>query len=551
MELVNDPNAKVDVPKTISNIGAVAKTSFQDQRKPMYHLNNMVGSIKDVIMSTFKIPPQGLIIPSQYRIVNTEELDENSLQAKHETIRSINQDLFPEGNEEVNTDPISNTFNKFGNALRESIKAGQEALSHVGDVAHSARQIVHTTKTQAPQIFLPKTRKNPDKVMLITPKVLEVKNDDQVKAQNPDFVKIGDLMDALAVSNPNEETVGIEKIVIERKDGQRKPKIVGRIGQNPDGTLKDFVAKMRGEFDGLVKDRLRQDREERRSKKKKVESVKAPQLRLTQKPSKFEKLLGTVQDHVEIMKGKSDQVIETIQDVNGKFIDSIHRTISGSKTTPKEDVVGVTHIILPKNFQTTPKPTARLKGTNDESDYWDEQVSSFLTKLFEEKHNEEVVGAPQFTRNGLNLRPDLMKPFMGRASKASLHKFLKTHGNSVEDDDVVGDVRKSDIDEMDQEKIKQAQKVLGAVNPLMFEKLFNETMSGSDGKSMSPYAVFTAGRNETKDVEEQICADPTKLGTSMKITRELLKPFMGMLKGNQYIEVIPVQNNDYNQNEEQ
>lgn len=560
MELVNDPNAKLDIPKTISNIGAVTKASFHDHKKPLYHLNNMVGSIKDAIISTIKIPPQGIIIPSHYKIVSTD-LDDNNLETKHEITRSINQNLFPKDADTMNinqAEPVlslQDTFGKLGSVIRESVQAGQQTLAHMTDIAHSARQAVHTAKLSAPKVFLPKN-KNPDKVMLIAPKVVDIKHPEDentrlLQAQNrKDFVRMGDLMDALGVTNPNEENLGLEKIVIERKKGRGKPVIVGRTKESEGANLKEFVSEMKGEFDNLVKDKLKQEREDRRLRKtiRKLEKqqsdfVKAP-------PSRFETVLGKVQTHVDVMKSKSDQVIDTIQDVNGKVMDTL-RTISGSKATPQEDeVVGVTHIILPKNFLTTERPTARLKSTNDESDYWDRQVSSFLTELFEEKEpkgEEEMVGAPQFPRNGLNLRPDLLKPFMGRASKASLRKFLKTHGNSV--DEVVGaaapvEGSKSE-DDMEKIKIERAQKVLGAVNPLMFEKLFNETMSGGEGKPLTPYEVFRAGRNMT---EEQVCVDPTKVGTSMKITKELLKPFMGRMKGKEFLEVIPLR--DYNDGEE-
>lgn len=517
----------------------------------------MVGSIKDVIMSTFKIPPQGLIIPSQYRIINAADLDDNHLESKHEITRSINEDLIANGGEfqpaqEQNVDPLSDTFNRFGNAIRESIKAGQQTLAHVGDIAHSARQVVHTAKSAAPQVFLPRNQKSPDKVMLVTPKLLEIKNGDEagvdlLQAQNrKDFVKAGDLMDALAVSNPSEETLGVEKIVIERKGGKRKPVIVGRSREADESNLKDFVSKMKGQFDSLIKDKLKQDREERRlrntiKKLGRKSDARAPVVRLVQEnPQKLENVL---QDHIDIMKSKSDQIIETIQDVNGKFIDGF-RAISGSNKSPSkndETVVGVTHIIIPKNFQTTPKPNTRLKNVNAESDYWDKQVSSFLTELFEEKKPEEIVGSPQFTKNSLNLRPDLMKPFMGRASHSSLRRFLKKHGNSVEEDEVVGAAAQStNSNEMEMEKIRQAKKVLGAINPLMFERLFNETMNETDTKSLSPYEVFTAGRNKTE--VERVCQESAKVGTSMKITRELLKPFMGRLKGNEYMEVVPMEN---------
>lgn len=51
--------------------GAVAKKSLEDKRAPMYHVRNMIGSAKNAMYSAMKIAPQDILIPSQYKVVDT------------------------------------------------------------------------------------------------------------------------------------------------------------------------------------------------------------------------------------------------------------------------------------------------------------------------------------------------------------------------------------------------------------------------------------------------------------------------------------------------
>lgn len=73
IRLAMDPNSKLNMPKTLENIGTIARNSFEDKHAPMYHVRNMIGSVKNAFMSGLRVAPHDLIIPSQYRIIDTKE----------------------------------------------------------------------------------------------------------------------------------------------------------------------------------------------------------------------------------------------------------------------------------------------------------------------------------------------------------------------------------------------------------------------------------------------------------------------------------------------
>lgn len=650
VRLIADPNAKLDVPKTIENIGTVTKKSFQDKHKPMYHFNNMVGSIRDLVMSTIKIPPQGVVIPSQYKIMDVNDvqdvIDEPQLGKKSEMTRSINTELLDQEDkenlkQEPDTDPfhVVDTFQRIGTALRDSIKSGQNTLVHVGDLAHSARKVVHTSRHAAPKVILPYARApavererdnkphhlaSADSVTLIAPKVLDIKDESEahsgiLQAHNRrDFVNVGQIMDALGVSNPNEENVGMEKIVLHKKprkhpisitstdrggapslesrladvDFQRfpvmKPKENLLGGSAPkEHDLRHFVTKMKNEFDTLVKAKLEDEKKNRQLKKnkKKIEKhiEKLQSSQQTVGSAKSEDPLEKTKRRLEILKSAHDDLLDTIKSAKTK----VSNTLKSSKDDD-DNIVGITHINLPSNFPSDEKPTAKLKSDQDDSDSWEKQANSFLGNLFDGKQqtfgvDDVILGAPAPPDpHALNLRPELLRPFMGRATKLDIKKFLKANGDVVEDDEIVGgpqeDFQSNDIVS---ENIKNAQKILGAVNPLMFEKMFNETLQSNNLSSMTPYELFT-NHNEPKE-QQPLKADPPmfeinsnetlsssnnltsetphelsakskeleqpqehtdSVGTSMKLTKVMLKPFMGRKHdkpNSETIEIYPVE----------
>lgn len=69
--LFTDPVSKLDIPRTFENLGAVARSTFEHETTPMYHVRNLVGSAKDAVVAAMKIPNQNFITPSKYQIVDT------------------------------------------------------------------------------------------------------------------------------------------------------------------------------------------------------------------------------------------------------------------------------------------------------------------------------------------------------------------------------------------------------------------------------------------------------------------------------------------------
>lgn len=277
LRLVTDPNVKLDVEKTIKNLGAVTRHSLEDKRAPMYHMRSMLGSTKNALLSALRVPPQNLIIPSQYKIIdlknNDDRTNENLLdpilgvpkftnnkklsllekaKLRIEELRkkklAVSQPNKPNledstANEIVklpspslqNDDDLGflETFQKIGIVLRESIKSGQETLQHMGDAAHSARKIFATSRLSAPRVLLPyanapvvTSRNNfggvddgskTEKVMLIAPKVFDVKKDSLGPTpgeDTDDFVGAGHILDALGISSPEERNFKLTKIVM-------------------------------------------------------------------------------------------------------------------------------------------------------------------------------------------------------------------------------------------------------------------------------------------------------------------------------------------------
>lgn len=596
-DLFRDPNKKIDVPKTVENIGTITKDSFQNQDAPMYHLNNVVGSIKNVVMSSMKIPPQDLVIPTQYKIVNTADLDNMvdspALQKKYEFTRSINNKMMQEEAESVGQqlpvdDPFNmvDTFHKVGAAVRDSIRSGQDTLTHVGDIAHSARRVVQTARLQAPRVVLPavlgrsgQARLNPDRVTLIAPKILDIKDEKEagdrlMQAQTRrDFVGMGDIMDAIGVSNPEEDQVKMQKVVINRKPISRyskekvgvsnthprfsqaetkkfpvlKPRIQEDRLQKPASeqkskNLKDFVTQMRNELDSLVKDKMDEQKKSRVLKMGRTDEEEGVAVR--------DNVLGKVKTQLDRIKNVNEGLKTRVQAVKEKVGDAIEpvRELESNINFPRS-----------KNFQDVGKPTKKLKGANADTDYWDEQVESFLTDMFSNtkdktnNKNNEVVGSvlnsnAETVGRVYIFEKDLLTPFMGRASKKDVQSFLKLKekkkkpkktqryygDDDEEDEDVVGSPLEQD-DAAEKNKMEQVQKVLGAVNPLMFEKMFNETLRNNNMSSVTPYALF---KNSDKSIN---CKKEDKVGTSMTMTREMLKPFMGSKidKGEMY-EIFPV-----------
>lgn len=609
-DLFRDPNKKIDVPKTVENIGTITKDSFQNQDAPMYHLNNVVGSIKNVVMSTMKIPPQDLVIPTQYKIVNTADLDNMvespALQKKSEFTRSINTKMMQEEAESVGqevpvNDPFNvvDTFHKVGAAVRDSIRSGQDTLTHVGDIAHSARKVVQTARLQAPRVVLPavlgrsgQTRLNPDRVTLIAPKILDIKDereaDDRLmQAQTRrNFVGMGEIMDAIGVSNPEEDQVKMQKVVINRKPLPRpskekvgasnshsrlsqvemkkypvlKPRIqedrLQKTASEPKNkNLKEFVTQMRNELDSLVKDKMD---EQKRSKVLMMGGTDEDK-----GVTVGDNVLGRVRNRLDRLKNVNEGLKTKVQAVKEKVGDAIE---------PVRELETNINLPRPKNFQDVGKPTEKLKGANADTDYWDEQVESFLTDMFsnpkgETKDNDNEVVGSVLNSNAETVgrvyifEKDLLTPFMGRASKKDIKSFLKLNKkkkpkkveryygeDDEEDEDVVGSPLEQD-DMAQKNKMEQVQKVLGSVNPLMFEKMFNETLRNNNMSSVTPYALF---KNNDKSVKE--CEKEDKVGTSMTMTREMLKPFMGSkIDKGEMFEIFPVrpdenqEENNYNE----
>ncbi|XP_056637610.1 uncharacterized protein LOC130445776 [Diorhabda sublineata] len=204
--LLLDPRVNVDVPKFMDNIGTFTKTLFDHKDTPLYHVRNFVGSMKDAALATMKIPNQNIIVPTEYNIVDNPNKEETILGNSYPNLSS----RFGNEDEEIPNWPqelVQNTFQNVGQVVRNVVKSGQEAVQHVGEMTNHAKKVIMTSK-QAPDILLQTVTPIP----LATDKKKFMLNSrfggDTVLAQpeqqpQVEFIKMGHLLDAVGVSNPD------------------------------------------------------------------------------------------------------------------------------------------------------------------------------------------------------------------------------------------------------------------------------------------------------------------------------------------------------------
>lgn len=84
------PDTKLDLPKSFDNFGNVAKTIFEDEKAPMFHVRNLVGSTQDTIMSAMRVPPKNILVPTKLSIMKDEEIEMNNPQGNQNNVGAIN-----------------------------------------------------------------------------------------------------------------------------------------------------------------------------------------------------------------------------------------------------------------------------------------------------------------------------------------------------------------------------------------------------------------------------------------------------------------------------
>lgn len=111
---------------------------------------------------------------------------------------------------------IMSTFEKMGKAIKHGITTGRETLEHVNNIANNAKNAVNSLQNTTPKLVTPLSQtESGGKTMLITPRILDVENEEVGLPQEPprELLKFGDVMDAVGISNPNGDKLEMEKIV--------------------------------------------------------------------------------------------------------------------------------------------------------------------------------------------------------------------------------------------------------------------------------------------------------------------------------------------------
>ncbi|CAG9857108.1 unnamed protein product [Phyllotreta striolata] len=208
-DFLTDPSTKIDVSKILENLGTFTKRLFEHQDTPMLHVRNLVGSTKDTVLATMKIPNQNFITPSNYDIIDNDNKDDPEIVS-----RSFGEEPGTFWPQEM----VANTFQQVGQVIRNSVKSGQEAINHVGEITNHAKKAIISAK-KAPEVIMDSLN---DPIPLISAsepvRINSRFGEDQVvgdahnaksKADGK-FINIGHLLDAVGISKPSDSLNSIE-----------------------------------------------------------------------------------------------------------------------------------------------------------------------------------------------------------------------------------------------------------------------------------------------------------------------------------------------------
>ncbi|KAL1497877.1 hypothetical protein ABEB36_008763 [Hypothenemus hampei] len=601
-KLIHDHNAKIDMPKTLDNVGIVVRQAFENPNAPMFHVRNMLGNTQNAIMSAVKIPPTNILVPTQYEITKLDNQNLGDINTKMLLSRSgvsvPQEDSFG----------IIDTFNKLGGMVKQSVDSGKNVVVHANDLASDAKNAVYSAKNTVPRLIMPGKvpivgsrsafgpNINPlvNKPFIITPRFLEMQgNILGARHEEPNqFVGMGDIMDYVGLSQPNQPVNELQQIILDEiPDGltypsntlkeQWKNKIHSeQVGGAEEKTLeslaaaersvgaknlKDFFNKMHYEMRSI----LTSQQEER--KKKRKEKIAKSKLRYSTSKKTYKAKKAKIMDDYNrnpdtIIASRSNydkmenQVITLPPEIMNIF----------SENSP------VSNSPQPQTAATTIPPTTELP-TQDQT-------------------------------VGLFLAPQLLKPFMGQPSEQILDTYMETKDNELHSEKNTIDslnVSEKPISPMSINTIvpplvlpeedfmhlttgarskllhskpasvnalqnfdpmlpltKMGRKedlghILGAINPLMFEKYFNESLKikSTSGRPIKEHDEILLGqplkaatdstlKNDEASTEETVLVtnantesssnsskiDDSKGRTSMVIMEQYKKPFMGLNK---------------------
>lgn len=112
----------------------------------MYHVRNMLGNTKNTIMSAAKIPPNNIIVPSQYQVskIGSQNEQVGAINQKMLISRSGGETVAPTLSDTTDGDSlgIMDTFHKIGGMVKESMDSGKNVVYHANDAASDARYVI-------------------------------------------------------------------------------------------------------------------------------------------------------------------------------------------------------------------------------------------------------------------------------------------------------------------------------------------------------------------------------------------------------------------------
>ncbi|KAG5870913.1 hypothetical protein JTB14_023868 [Gonioctena quinquepunctata] len=275
------------------------------------------------------------------------------------------------------------------------------------------------------------------------------------------YVRMCTILDALGVSNPNPRRLNFEKITMEPR------------GALSDDHLPTFSSRQSsfGSYFGNIK-------------LKNIENVE-----------KNRHFLGSALNNLEI--AKKSVGANNLKDFIVKMKSKFYTCLDNSNLQKRLPVYRAPK--PPKNTLGYSKNPAR-----NQNNLGSIPIKTNSTLEESKKENAETVGV-SFIPN------ELTYPHLDQPSKTQLGQFVQSNAQSTRTNQHNAE--------------KDLDTVLGAVNPMMFERIFKERLQNNERK-VTPQTVFHNDRM-TKQLENHFPNDGDRLSTSFAIKGQILKPFMG------------------------
>nr|XP_023027217.1 uncharacterized protein LOC111515221 [Leptinotarsa decemlineata] len=355
------------------------------------------------------------------------------------------------------------TFQKVGTVIRESVSSGQQALGHVGDFANHAKSAIFSTRFALPKI---------------------------IQKEVPGFV--GEPKKQTIIITPRIFDTSNENKVAQSIGGTKYIKLgsildgLGVSNRNPNLTFKKITLEPRNAFS---------------NEQQNIPSIQQP----------FSQYFRNVRvENINNVEKDADFVRDTVNNLEIAKFSVGAKNLEDFILKMKNQLQSFMNKNMIQNNLGIGTPQERRK-----EDHIKKPSRKWYFKTAQSKPNAKKPSTTKVNQNddetvGASFIPtELTHPYLNQPTNNQLQGFMHVNNKWPK-------ISKPNED---------IGPLLGAINPIMFERIFNETLRSS-GKTGTPHEIFSDYRSKNK-TDEPTVNNEDKVSTSFSVKGQILKPFMG------------------------